>query len=447
MSLAVVFAVSAQAQVHPSAPSYSSRPGAAYTIYLDFGGFSFSGVWGGTDSPSGTPGITPAYTTDGDATAFNATEASNIQKIWARVAEKYVAFNVNVTTLDPAVAANQAANDSARQAFYDSQAKMMHTVIGGGGGWSGGGGVGFVGTTQFSYSTTQNSGAGRGYHTNWVFSAQAPSALQFVSEASAHENGHGLTLWHQSDYTGSVKSNEYSSGNGTGNNSYAPIMGNSYNSQRGTWRNGDTGNGNNVKANQNDVAVLLSNNGFTLLDDGIGHSMATATAMGVIGGNVDPSQAKGFIAPASSANPNPIGVNNYTKDYFKFNASGGLVTLTLRDGNQLIQTGVADPGATLKSKLTIYDSVGAQVGVGSLDGSTLFSTFSMNLGAGTYFAEVTSFGGFAHTGSFGTQQYYDMGSYFLTGSGISAAVPEPGTMAALGLGALALLRRRRKSAK
>ena len=126
------------------------------------------------------------------------------------------------------------------------------------------------------------------------------------------------------------------------------------------------------------------------------------------------------------------------KDYFKFNAGGGLVTLTLTDGSQFITPGSADPGATLKSKLTIFDSVGNQVGTGSLDGSTLFSTFSMNLGTGSYFAEITSFGGFSHTGSFGNQLYYDMGSYFLTGSGLTA-VPEPGTFALVGLAVASLL--------
>ena len=39
--------------------------------------------------------------------------------------------------------------------------------------------------------------------------------------------------------------------------------------------------------------------------------------------------------------------------------------------------------------------------------------------------------------------YFNMGGYFLTGSGIQA-VPEPASMLALALGATALLRRRKK---
>ena len=30
---------------HPAVPAYSSKPGAPYTIYLDFGGFAFTGNW------------------------------------------------------------------------------------------------------------------------------------------------------------------------------------------------------------------------------------------------------------------------------------------------------------------------------------------------------------------------------------------------------------------
>src|SRR4051812_13583529 len=150
-------------------PALSSRPGGAYTLYLDFAGFNFNGTWGGTASPSGTPGNVPAY--DGVASNgnFNATEIARMTNTWARVAEKYAGFNVNVTTVDPATGAN-AATDTARQAFYDTTAQMMHTVYGGNGSWSsGGGGLSFVNVAASSQNSTTNAG----YHTNWVFAALA----------------------------------------------------------------------------------------------------------------------------------------------------------------------------------------------------------------------------------------------------------------------------------
>ncbi len=80
---------------HAAAPALSSRPGAAYTVYLNYDGFSFTGQWGDTGR---SPGVTAAYT---------GSEAQ-LRETWARTAEKFVAFDVNVTTVDPAVAAGQA---------------------------------------------------------------------------------------------------------------------------------------------------------------------------------------------------------------------------------------------------------------------------------------------------------------------------------------------------
>lgn len=421
-------------------PLLSSRPDAPYTFYLNFAGFNYTGNWS-----SGTPGSTPSYFGVSSTGTFNSTQQNRIKQVWARVAEKYAPFNVNVTTIDPAVAAGRADTDAHRQAYYDSQARMMHTVIGGTGGWSGGGGVSFVGTTQNSYSTSGNGGAGLGRHTNWVFAAQAPTSYQFVAEASAHEIGHGMKLDHQSDFNGTAKINEYSSNNGaTGNGSYAPIMGNSYSTQRGTWRIGTAGdNGNPVS--QNDVATLLSNNGVGgFIDDGIGHGFGTATDLPLTGLTINNTLAKGVIVPSSSANPQAMGEDSYLSDFFRFRTEGGLVSMKLTNGSQYLTPGTADPGATLDSVLRVYDSSMNLVGMATRDGSTLFSTFSMNLGVGNYFAKISSIGGYSST--FATPaSYYTMGSYFLTGSGFTP-VPEPATMLGLASG-LAFFYRRRRNQK
>lgn len=441
----VVCGSSAYAQI----PELSSRSGAAYTLYLNFGGFNFTGTWGG-EVGGPTPGNTPAYSVDANTGSFTATELTNIRRIWARTAEKFVGFNINVTTIDPAIAAGQAGSHFARQAYYDSTARLMHTVIGGTGSWANFiGGYSFVGTTQNSYSVAGfNSGAGRGLKTNWSFMGPNfdwAGDTQFAGEVTAHENGHGLGAGHQSDFNGNAFVNEYSSGSGVGNGSYAPVMGNSYDSQRGTWRIGDTAVGqNNARQTQNDVHVIAANSGLNYVDSGVGHTFATATPLAIASGTVDPLMAKGHINPITETNPNPIGEDNYTKDVFAFRSTGGQVNLRLNNGAQLLQAGTPDPGITLRSRLRIFDSFGNLVANGTEDGSTLFTTYSANLGAGDYFAQVSSFGGFQFAGNFNNGQYFDMGSYFLTGSGSLAMVPEPATLAALGLGAAALLRRRRR---
>ncbi|MGD9719787.1 MAG: PEP-CTERM sorting domain-containing protein [Pirellulales bacterium] len=418
-------------QVHPAVPGFSSRPDAAYTMYLNFGGFSFNGNWG--NSPGSTPGVTPAYTVDGNANAFTASERANIKDVWSRVAEKYSPFNINVTTVDPAVAAGQAANDTMRQNFYDSQPRMMQTVIGGGGGWSGGGGVSYVGVTR---NTQPGS---NGYHTNWVFSAQAPSFLQFIGEASAHEQGHGMGLWHQSDYNGNTLLAEYSSGTGSGPGTTAPIMGVSYYSERGVWKNGTAHIGSGPQI-QND-ARLMATDPYLLgfIDDGIGHSLAAATPLPLTGIAINSATAKGVIVPENFLNPDPYGPNNYVSDYWSFVTGGGTVSLSLHSGRSTITPGVADPGAMLDATLRILDSLGAPVATSSA--STLLETVTISLAPGFYYAQVQS------AGDPGNLGFYDMGSYFL--SGTIAPVPEPATLAllAMAMTALVLVSRRRRAAK
>jgi hypothetical protein len=427
----------------PGIPLLSSDPGAAYTIYLDFGGFSYTGTWSGS-----TPGVTPAYDTNGDPTTFTSGEQDNIRNVWAQVAQKYAGFNVNVTTVDPSVAAGQASSDAARQAYYDSTSQMMHTVIGGSGAWSGGGGVSFIGVDKNSYSTAGvNSGAGPGFHTNWVFAGLLPTSLQFVSGAAAHENGHGFGLNHQSDFTGTSLVNEYSTNNGaSGPNSYAPIMGATYPTggspgvvQRGTWRVGNSDSGGGVLATQNDVKTIVGNPGMNgFVDDAVGHNHITATPLALVGSAVDPNLARGWITPVSAANPNPIGANNYTTDFFSF-ASDGVdpISLTVNDGTEFLNIGTADPGATLKSTLQILNGTGTLVvGTGVLSADTLSESFAGVLPTGTYYAQVSSFGGNISTFD-ASASYYDMGAFFITG-----AVPEPAAVMLLIPLAGMLVRRR-----
>lgn len=407
------------AEVHPTGvPALSSRPGAAYTIYLDFAGFSFTGTW----VNGMTPGVTPAY--DNTVGSFSAQDQANIAEVWARVAEKYAAFDINVTTIDPAVAAGQAGTDIARQAYYDSAPRLMHTVVGGTGTWYGSAGttgVSGIRTDQNTYTTGWNNGAGKGFHTNWAFSGQVGSNLKALGEIASHENGHGLGLSHQSDFSGTKLVNEYSTNNNvSGNGSYAPVMGASYYSQRGTWRVGTSDQSGPVA--QNDVQTILSNVGMGgFVNDGIGHAAPAATLLPLSGSAVDFARAAGVIVPASTAAPTPIGVSNYVSDYFWFRTDGtGPLTLTAVDGGQRLTPGVADPGATLRSTLSILDASLNVVATATLAGSTMSETFSGTLPAGRYIAVVASAGGYQSASDL-SAQYFDVGSYFLTGSGFSAA--------------------------
>lgn len=76
-------------------PIYHSKPDAPNTIYLDFDGHinpAYSG-WGAFDAPG--------YSFDDNDAAFSSAERSAIGLVWARVAEDYAPFDVDVTTEEP----------------------------------------------------------------------------------------------------------------------------------------------------------------------------------------------------------------------------------------------------------------------------------------------------------------------------------------------------------
>ena len=456
-ALALVAAASAQRPTN--VPSLSSRPGAAYTMYLDFAGFDFTGDWGGD---AASPTVKTYAPFRSAAAGFTAAQQSDIATIYARLAEKYSAFGINVTTVDPAAAG---LSDKQRQAYYDSQAGVMHSVISPtdspGDNYSSGG-VSYVGVTPNAQTTTQNGGASRGYHTNFVSTPAAPTYenafnLKSTAEVIAHEDGHGLGLNHQSDYSGTTEVREYSSnfndsnqgfsvGSAT-NKSFAPIMGTSMYDQRGLWRSGtiQQGSTGTTVAMQNDVTKIYSDARMGgPVEDGIGNSFLTATSLVTNGGTVVSSLMKGIVVP-TSATSGPLGASSYQGGYYKFFSDGlSAVSLRATNGSSFLQAGVADPGMTLENSLSIFDGDFNLIGTGTEDSLTRWTQFDRLLGAGTYYAFITSTGGFV-SATDSRNGYYNMGSYFLSGSGFAAApVPEPATLAALGVGALAVLRRRRR---
>jgi hypothetical protein len=435
-------------------PQLSSRPGAPFTIYLDFAGFDFVGNWhadGGDTTHE--PGFTPALDDVSATGTFNANQQASINAIWARVAESYSELNVNVTTVDPAVAAGQAATDSAREAFYDATPNMMHTVIGSGArgangdNWLPGAdgvspGIGIVDGTQ-----TQTNHEGD--HTNFMMSQAEASNGSVITAAEAdyiggiasHENAHSFGLYHQGDYTGTpgnyTQVAEYSTGDdGSAAGSFVPIIGDANNKQRIAWRDGiaDVGG---VYQEENDLQVMLATDTAAMatsegrpdgadlhfIADGIGETIATATALPLSGSTVNSALADGVIIPKSESAPVAIGAANYTTDYFSFDSNGSTaISLSVDDGSDHFTTGVADDSGTLESTLNIYKSDGTLVGAATEDASTEVDTFTGTLAAGEYYAAVGSLGGHqqVNAASYVPAYYFDTGDFFMTGSGFGS---------------------------
>jgi hypothetical protein len=336
-------------------PALSSNPSAAAKIYLDFTGDSTT-TWG-----TYTPGVTPAYDTDGDATTFSDSELTSIQQIYSRVAEKFSPFNVDVTTVSPGNLTNR---------------QTLKVVIGGSGTWLGAqaGGVSYVGSFANSSANVV-----------FVFPKMlANGVAQYVAEAAAHESGHAFGLYHQSTYDAQgVKTAEYAPAN---SNNDAPIMGNSYTARRGLWWDGTASDS--VTDIQDDLSVISSTtNGFGHRTDDYGNTLATASTLSLNGTTIS---TQGIIEKTSDA------------DVFAFTTGAGAVSLSASP---------ASLGAMLDLKLELQDSTGAVI---ATQDSGLGESLSTMLGAGTYYVTIASHG-----------SYGDVGQYTLTGAIIPPGVTPP----------------------
>jgi hypothetical protein len=320
-------------------PELSSRPDAAITIYLDFDGH-FQAEWGSWSNIT-----SPVFDRDGDPTSFTATELTNITDIWARVAEDFAPFNVNVTTVEPA-------------SFGDGEA--IRVVIGGG--WADWYGTQAGGASFFGSFT--NAAPNVAY----VFENDLGNGFpRWTAEAISHEAGHMFGLEHQSTWFGDTLQSEYNTGEGD----WAPIMGNGNFAQRTTWHNGTTHES--PTSFQDELAILGEVLGAVA--DDYGNDRATAAVMPVEDGNV-----------------NLVGLIGHNGDYdvFRFTTAGGDLTFSLS---------VARIGANLDSVLELWDADGQSIVVAN-DPYSYGSYLAATVAEGTYFLVVRSTGGYGNLGAY-----------------------------------------------
>jgi VCBS repeat-containing protein len=246
-----------------SIPALHSNPNAPATLFLDFDGH-FESVWGAYNNVP-----TPVYDVDGDETTFSDDELNRIQEMWVRIAEDFAPFNIDVTTVEPAVLADGVPID-------DANGVAMRVSIGGSGTWFGGaGGVGYIDTFTNSIANVV-----------YVFSDnRAAGNARSVGEVASHEAGHGFGLNHQSTYDQSgIKLSEYN----PGDSAWAPLMGAGAPNTTvvSTWYDGQSTLGPTVF--QDDLAILAgTTNGFGYRTDDHGDTIATATPLSTDGSTWD----------------------------------------------------------------------------------------------------------------------------------------------------------------
>ena len=334
-----------------------SLPGASKVLYLDFDGHLTSGTLWNANFTGGSDITSLPYGLDDDTSSFSSEELSRIQNIWARVAEDFAIYEIDVTTEDPGI-------EALRRSESSDEQYGVRVVISPSSSWYGNsGGVAYVGSFSFTSDTPA-----------FVFSNMLGNGSEkYVTDAASHEAGHTLGLFHDGVTGGTA----YYGGHG----SWAPIMGSAYSKSVSQWSKGEYAGANNT---QDDLSVML-NYGVTYRQDEHGNWIDTATAL-----SGDTLDSAGIIEKIGDT------------DVFAFTTATGNVSISVDpanlDPNLDILFQVLDDGGNVISQDDPYYILPA-----SLD---------LNLPAGTYYILVTGIG----TGDpdTGYTDYASLGQYYIS---------------------------------
>lgn len=335
-------------------PKLNSYPSASATIFLDFDGHYVQGtVWNyGSPINCAASGLTDPQIIE----AFN------------RVAEDYRPFEVNITT-DSTVFENAPMNRRIRVIITPTN--YWYTGVGG------------IAELN-SFNAGDDTPA-------FVFSNMLQYNPKYIGECCSHESGHTVGLSHQSKYSNANCSSPietYSTGYGTGETGWAPIMGNSYSKNMTNWNNGPTPYGCTVV--QDNLSTIVTNNGFGYRADDFGEAMNPGT----------------YMIPGNNFNATGLVTTNSDKDAFKF---------TLNSNSNFHVTvspyvvSAAMNGANLDVRVELYNASAVLVrDYNPLN--TMSVTIDTILNSGTYYLVVSG------TGNENIGSYGSLGEYTISGS-------------------------------
>lgn len=341
-------------------PVYSSSASAPAVLFLDFDGHLVSGTSWNVSGPidAAPAGLSP----------------DQITEIYNRIAEDYRPFNINVTT-DPAKYTAAAATKRMRVLFTTTYSWYGSSA----------GGVAYTGSFTWGDNTPC-----------FIFTSLLGYNTKYISEAGAHEAGHTLGLRHQAAYDANCNLvSSYNYGAGSGETSWAPIMGVGYYKNFTTWHNGPNPYG--CTNTQPDLSIITSStNGITFKSDDYAETFNAATALSFSNGQFTKTGAI---------------TTDTEKDMFKFNLSSSQ-KFVLDAIPTNVGAGVADSNLDLEIKL--YDGGKSLLKTYNVE-EALSVSIDTNLNSGTYYLLVDGVGN-QHVNEYGS-----LGSYSLMGEQLPLA--------------------------
>jgi len=339
------------AHAYSQAPKLNSLLSAAPTIFLDFDGQTVQN---------------PAWQSGLQFTCAPSTmNAAQITEIFNRVSEDYRPFSVNITT-DSTVYFLAPVLQRVRMIVTPTSAWMPNV-----------GGVTYVNCFTWGSETP-----------GFVFEDKLAYAPKYIGECCTHESGHAVGLSHQSRYDSNCNLLEpYHSGTGTGQTSWAPVMGNSYYKNMTGWSDGPTPY--DCSQFQDNLTIITTMNGFTYRpDDYTSTKNETTTVVNPVSFNI-----QGIISTPNDKDAFKLTVSQTGQYHFQADP------YSINAGND---------GADLDIMLSLYDNNGNLIRL-----YNPLETMSINvdttLNAGTYYLQISG------AGNNNTSNYGSLGSYTFLG--------------------------------